>query len=89
MILADARRRITTMGQHVPLSGGDLQDTKLLGRGEVDRTCDVSRRLHDALSIVQHSVPMNGSVIVWDLETVPDLRGFATLRRCPRSDRRE
>jgi hypothetical protein len=21
--------------------------------------------------------PMNGSVIVWDLETVPDLRGFA------------
>jgi predicted PolB exonuclease-like 3'-5' exonuclease len=21
---------------------------------------------------------MNGSVIVWDLETVPDLRGFAT-----------
>ena len=24
-----------------------------------------------------NSVPMNGSVIVWDLETVPDLRGFA------------
>jgi 3'-5' exonuclease len=24
-----------------------------------------------------HTSPMNGSVIVWDLETVPDLRGFA------------
>jgi 3'-5' exonuclease len=24
-----------------------------------------------------HSDPMNGNVIVWDLETVPDLRGFA------------
>jgi hypothetical protein len=24
-----------------------------------------------------NTLPMNGSVIVWDLETVPDLRGFA------------
>ena len=37
----------------------------------------VRRRLHDAPSIVQHFARMNGSVIVWDLETVPDLRGFA------------
>jgi 3'-5' exonuclease len=27
---------------------------------------------------MQHSDYMNASVIVWDLETVPDLRGFAT-----------
>jgi hypothetical protein len=26
---------------------------------------------------------MNGSVIVWDLETVPDLRGFAAANGLP------
>jgi hypothetical protein len=74
---------ITTTVHRVPLSGnliGDLLDTQLLGRGQVGRTCDVHRGLHDALSIVQHFAPMNGSVIVWDLETVPGRRSRACCR---------
>jgi hypothetical protein len=55
-------------------------DVGLLGLGVCrldDRPYDDNRKLHDAPFIVQHFAPMNANVIVWDLETVPDLRGFA------------
>jgi hypothetical protein len=50
---------------HMNKEQGDIKEFLLCGA------------LRENRSVVPHLDPMNGSVIVWDLETVPDLRRLA------------